>query len=390
MSARFRPYAAQATVSAAAVVIVAVVALTATSGAAVAAKSPKCGATITKDTTLRKDLVNCPNNGIVIGADGITLDLNGHSIDGDGRPAAGCDPQTEFCDTGVVNFGHDGVTVKHGSIHRFAAGLNVGKVHHNRLVGISARTRAVGVSLFNSSQTLIRGSSGNGVSGRNAFAGFAIFNSNHVRFLHNTIRRNRTDHGMVLFESIHNVIKGNRFSRNGGEGLLFESGDRNRIVGNRLRRNGAGITLGPGSRNLISQNFVTGGRDGIRIEKGHHNLVLDNLVEHTHRAGIRLGIRHPFIGGAHNVVRGNLVRASRADGFAVNRKERHSLLDLNAAKRSRDDGFDVRSRSATLTDNLALRNGDLGIAAVPGVNDGGGNVARGNGDPLQCINIFCG
>ena len=45
-----------------------------------------CGDTITTDTTLDSDLVNCRNNGIVIGADNITLDLNGHTIDGDGEP----------------------------------------------------------------------------------------------------------------------------------------------------------------------------------------------------------------------------------------------------------------------------------------------------------------
>ena len=49
-----------------------------------------CGDTITTDTTLDSDLVNCPNNGIVIGADNITLDLNGHTIDGDGRRVDSC------------------------------------------------------------------------------------------------------------------------------------------------------------------------------------------------------------------------------------------------------------------------------------------------------------
>jgi hypothetical protein len=36
-----------------------------------------------------------------------------------------------------------------------------------------------------------------------------------------------------------------------------------------------------------------------------------------------------------------------------------------------------------------LRNGDLGIEAVPGVIDGGGNHAHGNGNPGQCTNISC-
>ena len=44
---------------------------------------------ITHNTTLHTDLVNCPDNGIVIGADDITLNLNGHVIDGAGGPSSG-------------------------------------------------------------------------------------------------------------------------------------------------------------------------------------------------------------------------------------------------------------------------------------------------------------
>jgi hypothetical protein len=49
----------------------------------------------------------------------------------------------------------------------------------------------------------------------------------------------------------------------------------------------------------------------------------------------------------------------------------------------------VRSASTTLTKNTANDNGDLGIEAVPGVIDGGGNRARGNGNPAQCLNVSC-
>ena len=72
-----------------------------------------CGDTITVDTTLDSDLVDCPNNGIVIGADNITLDLNGHLVDGDDTPVVGC----PFCDLGLFNEGHDGVTVRDGSVN---------------------------------------------------------------------------------------------------------------------------------------------------------------------------------------------------------------------------------------------------------------------------------
>jgi hypothetical protein len=48
-----------------------------------------------------------------------------------------------------------------------------------------------------------------------------------------------------------------------------------------------------------------------------------------------------------------------------------------------------KNASTRLTRNRAVRNADLGIEAVPGVLDGGGNKASRNGDPLQCSNVFC-
>jgi hypothetical protein len=36
-----------------------------------------------------------------------------------------------------------------------------------------------------------------------------------------------------------------------------------------------------------------------------------------------------------------------------------------------------------------VRNGDLGIEAVEGVIDGGGNRASENGDARQCVNVTC-
>ena len=58
----------------------------------VSGPQPSCGDTITVSTTLVADLVNCPNNGIVIGADNITLDLNGHVIEATMRSSATARP----------------------------------------------------------------------------------------------------------------------------------------------------------------------------------------------------------------------------------------------------------------------------------------------------------
>jgi parallel beta-helix repeat protein len=65
------------------------------------------------------------------------------------------------------------------------------------------------------------------------------------------------------------------------------------------------------------------------------------------------------------------------------------IVDNRAEFNGGDDGIDVNSSATTITSNTANKNGDLGIEAVPGVTDGGGNVASDNGDPRQCVNVDC-
>ena len=66
-----------------------------------------CGAVVTQDTTLANDLLDGPGNGLVMGADGITVDLNGHTISGQIIP--GSPGQV-----GIDNRGHDDVTIRNG------------------------------------------------------------------------------------------------------------------------------------------------------------------------------------------------------------------------------------------------------------------------------------
>jgi parallel beta-helix repeat protein len=352
---------------------------------AAAQQQPKCGDTITTDATLHHNLVNCPNNGIVIGADDVTLDLNYHSIDGDGTPAAGCDPRREFCDVGVLNDGHDGVTVTNGSLRQFGIGVWGLRASHNRFLGISAsRNVFFGMVMFDSTRSVIR----NGSFSRNIPPegdGIGLFSSDHLRIVGNKVRRNPGP-GIHVSRSDQNLIKGNIFSRN-GPGILIE-GDRNEVRRNRVRR-GGGIRVGPGSHNVIARNRTSRASESIRVEKGRGNLVTRNVVAGARGPGIRLGIQRPSIGGANNVISRNHVEGSGDDGFLVNEKDNRSVLKHNVAIGAADDGFDIRSHSAKLTGNQAERNRDLGIAARPGVIDGGGNRASGNGDPRQCTNLVC-
>ena len=343
-----------------------------------------CGDAITADTTLDSDLVNCENNGIVIGADDITLDLDGHRIDGDGELAEDC--RQSICDVGVVNDGHDGVTVRHGSVREFGEGVGVGNARHVRILGISSsRNQAFGFLVFGSARSLVR----NSLFSRNIAPegdGIGMFGCRHVRIVNNEIRRNPGP-GIHVEDSSDNLIKGNRFARTSDFGILME-GDRNRVRGDRFVRVGGGITVS-GDRNAVARNSLRGGTVGVAVENGRGNLVAGNVVVDAREDGIYLGLNAPPIGGVDNVVRRNEVRGSGDDGFDVKSKDKHSVLKRNVAVASGDDGFDVDSRSTEAGKNRAERNGDLGINAVQGVIDGGGNRASGNGDPLQCVNVTC-
>ena len=262
------------------IVALAVAGLTAFGTGQASATHVSCGDEITTDTTLDSDLVDCPNNGIVIGADDITLDLNGYLVDGDGTPEVGC----TFCDLGLLNRGHDGVTVRDGSAREFAVSVFAHPpVRHNRVLGITSS--GLGGSMF--------------------------------------------------------------------------------VYGN---------------RNVIARNQVRGG-GGVGLD-GRANVVADNVVVGARQSGISLG-------GGNNTVRRNLVKGGR-DGFWVGEGHGRGLLKRNVAVGAEDDGFAVRTHEAMkLTRNRAVRNGDLGINALRGVIDGGGNRAHGNGNPAQCINIAC-
>src|SRR3954447_26126039 len=95
---------------------VALLALAVGGGRALAQNQPAqrgCGAVLTADTKLGSDLTDCPGDGLVIGADNIKLDLNGHTVDGDDTPGA-AGP-----DVGIRNDGFDDSVIQDGTVEEF-------------------------------------------------------------------------------------------------------------------------------------------------------------------------------------------------------------------------------------------------------------------------------
>ena len=123
----------------------------------------------------------------------------------------------------------------------------------------------------------------------------------------------------------------------------------------------------------------------MEVDGGDHNVIARNSVRGSRHTGISVG----FDVVVGNVVRRNHISGAGEDGVHIDDKARRTLVEGNHAFGGKDDGLDVNNSTTTLTRNEARRNGDLGIEAVFGVIDGGGNIARNNGDPRQCTNIFC-
>jgi parallel beta-helix repeat protein len=359
----------------------------------------RCGDTITSDTTLDSDLVNCPNNGIVIGADNVTLDLNGHTIDGDGQLTEECGDD-EICDDGVVNDGHSGVTIEGGSVREFALGVLVLGARHNRLLDLSVtRNMFPGLVVANSPRAQVERNvvAANGLDTDEA--GVVLFASPHSRIARNSISDNG-DIGLFAPVADDTVFERNLLSGNPEAGILIDQGDRNLFRRNRLSRNGEGITVG-GDGNVITRNYVSdsraglpgdGGGLGIFVAAGRDNLVERNIVIRTNRAGIQVSLLPEELEGGppavNTVVRRNHLRDNR-DGVFVQTTARGTRIEGNHAVGAEDDGIDVDSPATTLIGNHAVHNGDLGIEAVPGVTDGGGNHAAANGNPAQCTNVDC-
>ncbi len=73
-----------------------------------------CGGMITQDTTLDSDVIGCPEEGIIIGADNVTLDLNGHSVSAASRSIR-VSAENARIEDGAVGGGTGGVSFVRGT-----------------------------------------------------------------------------------------------------------------------------------------------------------------------------------------------------------------------------------------------------------------------------------
>jgi parallel beta-helix repeat protein len=363
-----------------------------------------CGSTITVDTRLAKDLRNCPGIGIVIGADGVDLDLGGHIVDGDGVG--------DF--EGINVDGHRDTSVHDGAVRDFVEGVALLNATAARVSGLAlSDLRHVGVFVSDSTDVTVSTTR----SRRVAASGIFVTRSRNVAVLDNDVAQSGGGVGMRVSQRVR--IAGNTVSDVDCGGIVLLDGGTDSVIEfNQLSgRNGCdGITLAEGSNgNVVSGNVVSGAGGGVGIAGSDRDVVTDNTLRGNTFVGVYVQGGDGNVidqntvvangegseGGVHllaaedgdaphrTTITGNAIGSNVGDGVLVDAGSTGTVLARNVANRNTDDGIDVDAPATTLTSNTANDNGDLGIEAVPGVR-AGGNTASGNGDPRQCVGVACG
>ncbi len=295
-----------------------------------------CGATLTTDTVLHADLTRCTGTALAIGADGVTLDLRGHRVEG-----------------AIVASGRANVAVRNGLVQ--------GDVRFERVRGATVRRLHVR-----------RGS------------------IQCLRSAGCTISRNLVSRGgiaIVQSESgIANHVRGNVVGGAPGAGIAANRTDTTSITGNVVRDSGTGIETSHAADLRIARNVLTGNSgDGLSGSFGSAATILRNVIASNAGDGISLRTW-----GGDTLIARNIVYRNRRNGI-FGAAVAHWSVIRNVAARNAEAGIAVTGavEDATLARNRARRNGGLGIDAAPGVSDGGGNRARANGAGAQCAGIVC-
>jgi parallel beta-helix repeat protein len=323
--------------------------MTFVAGSAAHAAPLRCGSTITQSTTLTANIGPCNQGGLVIGADNITLDLNGKTVTGKTRSGDG---------VGISINGRTGVTIRSGTVRDFDAGVVIHAGGGNTVSQIVARDN-IGTGKYNSKFGL-----GEGI---------AIFGSSNNTIAGNTVLHNGPLGGIAIVSDLggtmtaaSNVIQGNNVVSND-----VALGAANNDIGIRIE--------GPNAPNtqILTNTVRDSGIDGIAVftDQGtglensgtviNNNTVSGNgFHDFTHRKGDGIAVlgapADPAIGGADNSqIIDNDVRGNAANGIRVGSRDNsingNTALG-NAAWPGLSDVFDLNDQSPSCDNNVWILN----------------------------------
>jgi parallel beta-helix repeat protein len=381
-----------------------------------------CGQSITASIRLANDLIDCPGDGLVIGADHITLDLAGHSISGanapgsegiadDGHPGIRVTNGTiaTFFLNGIGLRGSPGSAVSHMTIRKIGAGGVEGEVSTGVLVkdspntSVSDSTVTNDVSAFQSDGVDVLFSAGAVISHnqltRNAWDGMFVFFSPGTSVVDNILDGNQNQGIEVNRGSDHTLLASNQAANNVASGLVVGAISDARVQDNTLTGNGqAGLFMFDLLNSQISDNQAHGNGVGIDLEGGQNGSTGDRITNNDTSRNAFAGL--VVANGANdNLVAGNVSNAnlgSPGNGAGIvlfsvtGNTVRGNVANLNLAVGiGVFEGNPGDSTGNVVADNVANNNHAHGIDVVAGTVDGGGNIAHHNTPPPQCLGVVC-
>jgi hypothetical protein len=332
-----------------------------------AANHVQCGDTITQNTTLDSDLV-CSGDGLTAEAGGITLDLAGHTLQG---------PLAFSVGVNVLSFDH--VTIRNGTISGFSRGVDTDGARGTTLRNMVLQRNGAGLHCQYAPECRVEDS---------------VIHDNDTG-----IEVDAADGG-----DLEPTVVQRNLIRDNGTGLTI-TGQAGLVADNRIEHNtGDGIRNDYGLPVHILSNVVSdNGDEGVRIFYLADATVAANRIIGNAGNGVGVHGSGGEFGDTTATVSDNRIERSGGDGVLVEGRGVTALVERNQSDRNGDDGIDVDFGpytpdpdccfEVTVRANKAFFNSDLGIEAAQGTaagtTDGGGNKARHNGNPAQCVGVRC-
>lgn len=272
-----------------------------------ASSPPSCGQVLTRSTKLRRDLGPCPDIGLVLGADDIRLDCDGHRIYG-----------MSGASIGVKAEDRAGLHVEDCRIDGFGASIELREtlgsyIEDNHLESID-----------------VIGGVGDTVRDNRIGPGSSEISGSAIRFVDNDMPG--PDALLLVFGTAARV------SGNDIEGSVELDGVAHRLDDNDIH--GGYVLVEDVSGGRFEDNTLRDGFQGFSVLDASHNRFEDNSVEDSDEFGILLW---GSAGSNHNLLRDNVADDNGTVGFWIDYGSNGNVLDDNNACDNdeadlRDDG----------------------------------------------------
>jgi hypothetical protein len=206
-----------------------------------------CGQVVTKDVVLLKD-IECPGVGMIVGADGITINLNNHRLSLANNTDMSSIPKVE--EIGILVPGQENITISGpGIITGFDKAIEFAGSEKGYVLDLKLADNNIGLSLKASDKITIYRSfvEGNTIGIASQSSKDALIVSNHIA--------QNTNEGIVLMASNNFVVGTNNLIGNGNIGMFLDvSSFNNTISSNNILNHAVDVSNADGIPIHISMN----------------------------------------------------------------------------------------------------------------------------------------